>query len=217
MGSHGTRTANLFKSPPPRSIVRTVEPAAGDPVVTVAEHKDWSRIKGTANDAEIARMIPGATRYAEDWMHRALVTQTWQIGFDSFPFGFFSIPDTPQIIELPYSKVISLEEVKVFFDDDTDDDTLKDLFQLDKNSEPGRIILKPSKNWPSGLRQIDAVSITYKSGFGLAAAVPQAIKDAIHYLVADRFENRESYRKEAVNTIPRGAEGLMMPWKIWTL
>lgn len=217
MTAHGTRTRNLFKSPPPRSIVRTVEPASGDPVVTVAEQKDWSRIKGTAQDTIIAAQINGATRHAEDWMQRALVTQTWQIGFDSFPFGFFSIPDTPQIIELPYSKLISLEEVKVFFEDGTDDDTLASIFDLDKNSEPARIILKPSKNWPSGLRQIDAVNITYKAGFGLASAVPQAIKDAIHYLVADRFENRESYRKEAVNKIPRGAEELMMPWKIWTL
>ena len=215
---HGriSSSRTLFKSPPPRAVVRITEPVL-DPI-TLAEQKAWSRILGTAQDTIITAMIKGATRFAEDWMQRALITQSWLIAFDSFPFGFFSIPDTPQIIELPYSKVITLDEVKVFFDDDTSDATLADRFQIDLNSEPGRIILKPSRNWPSGLRDIDAVNIKYTSGFGVAqSTVPQAIKDAIHYIVADRFENRESYRKEAVNIIPRGAEELLMPWKIWTL
>lgn len=211
-----SRVTRRTQTPPPASIRRIVEPAAVVLLTDLA--KEWSRVNGTKDDALLGALIDSATRMAEDFTARAFITQDWQITFDSLPFETFVIPDIPRLIELPRPRLQSVLTISVFKEDDTEvAQTLTD-FIIDTNSEPGRIMPKPGFSWPSGLRSIDSVKITYRAGYGAAAAVPETIKTAIKMMVSDSFENRESWVVGAtVATIPRTAEILLAPYRIFTL
>ena len=52
-------------------------------------------------------------------------------------------------------------------------------YQVDADSEPGRLLPFPGKYWPPTRRQANAVQVTFVAGYGLAAAVPDTIVCAI--------------------------------------
>ena len=56
-------------------------------VFTVATAKEHLRIEAsvTEDDALITALIVSARTAVEEWLQRALVTQTWEVSFDSFP------------------------------------------------------------------------------------------------------------------------------------
>ena len=211
--------ATQIEAPSPRSIRRSVDPTAD--IVTLTAVKEWLRIGSSVSEHDnvLLALIRSATRKAEDFTQRAFIQQTWVITFDALLFDFFSIPDIPRLIELPRPRLISLDEVRFFKEDGTETTfTLTDLI-VDSNSEPARIILKRGVTWPTGLRDIDAVKITYKAGYGATAVtVPESIKDGVKQIIATRFENRENIIVGAsIAEVPLDAKEMLGPYKIWTL
>lgn len=158
----------------------TVDPAT-EPVST-AEAKAQMRVVSSADDTLIAALIVAARQQAENILGRALMQQTWQKTLDEFP----------DAIELPYPPIQSVTTLDYVEPDGTTVTLAAGSYVVDTASEPGWIVPAYGYDWPDTREQINAVIVTYVTGYADAAAVPQAIKQWILLMVAHYYENREA-------------------------
>jgi hypothetical protein len=66
------------------------------------------------------------------------------------------------------------------------------LYEVDADSNPGRIAEAPGAVWPPTQSRMRAVMIEHIAGYGAAAAVPATIVQAIALLTAHWWLNREA-------------------------
>lgn len=154
--------------------------------VSVDEVKDHARITLDAEDALISSKIIGWRRELENWLGRALITQTWQLFLHEFPSG--------TEIKVPLPPLQSVASIK-YTDSNGDEDTfLAANYYVDTISTPGVIVLNSGKSWPSTLlRPRNGVEIEFKAGYGdKATDVPQDIREGLKMLIAAALENREA-------------------------
>jgi uncharacterized phiE125 gp8 family phage protein len=162
-------------------------------LVTVADVKLHTHIDYDVEDTLIENWIKAARIAAEDYQGRAYYTQVYDLYFDSFPCSVFEIPRPP---------LVSVDSLKYYDTANTEYDfDLNDLI-IDTSSEPGRISLGYSVQWPTvTLRPINGVKIRFTAGYGDAGgttttpdfvitAVPSSVKDVIYVYCAWRNENR---------------------------
>ena len=175
---------------------RRVTAPATEPV-TLADAKAYLRLEDSspanADDAALATMISAAVEWAEGFTRRALITQTWAYTLPAFPVG---------AVELPLGRCLGVQSVAYV----TDAGAVATLagpssspaatvgFREDLNSDQGGQVMPLwGGDWPSTRDdEPSAVTITYRAGYGNAAAVPAAIRQAILYRVADLYEHRGS-------------------------
>jgi uncharacterized phiE125 gp8 family phage protein len=167
--------------------------------VTLAEARQHLRVTTTAEDALILALIYAAVEHAETFTSRALITQTWELSIDTF---------SGSAIELPKPKLQSVTSVKYIDLDGATQTVPAADYQVDALTEPGRIKLVPTASWPSVKEQLNAVTIRFVAGYGLAAAVPFQIKAAILLLV-QYHEQRDAMAK-----ILEAAERLLWPYRM---
>lgn len=154
-----------------------VVPPSEEPV-SVTEAKAQARISGATSDAEIAVMIKAARQYAELELHRFLVTQTVEAYFDSFG-SCIKLPPLQSVTSITY----------VDYNGSTQ--TLAaDQYRVDNKSQPARITEAYGIVWPSTQDVTNAVTVRFVAGYGLAAAVPECIKQWILLRVEHYFDNR---------------------------
>ena len=91
--------------------------------VSLAEAKAWLRVDVNDEDAAILSLISAARALVESATRRALVTQSWRLALDAWPFvgadGGWSILSTrpnatPYEIQLPLAPVQSVSAVRVY-------------------------------------------------------------------------------------------------------
>jgi uncharacterized phiE125 gp8 family phage protein len=179
--------------------------------ITLEEAKLHLRIENddTHEDSLIYALIAAACRHCENFLGRALITQTWDFYADSFPL------DGCSYLELPYPPLASVATVKY-------KDTAGTLqtwdaanYIVDTISEPGRIALAYGVLWPSTYDEIQAVQIRFVAGYGLAGSVPQQIKNAILLKLTDLYENRgDAERAFVTNTLEQAIEALLWSERI---
>lgn len=153
----------------------------GTPVVSHASGA--TKIFESNEDEDgIRQMVVAARRYVEEYQWSALMTQTWELRLDRFPYYEITIPKQP---------LISVTSV-VYNDIDNTSTTLTAStdYTVDTNSVPGRIVPAFDKWWPSTRGHIDDVTVTFIAGYGAETAVPDYIKHAIKLLVEDWYWNR---------------------------
>ena len=142
-------------------------------------------------DSTILRYIKTARRVAEKYHGFAYCTQTWELYMDRFPVGDF--------IELPRPPLQTVTHVKY---KEAAAGVLTTWpateYLVDTFNEPGRIVLKYGYAWPNTYPEAQAVQIRYVAGYGLAAAVPAEIKDAILRAVTDLYNNRGDMDTEKI-------------------
>lgn len=186
--------------------------------ITKEEVKLHCRIDHDDEDNLIDAHIAAARQYAETTiLWRALVTQELELVLDEFPVkgtwrSFYVDYKTPKneilIPRPPLQEIISVK----YTDSDGTEHDFEDYI-VDDESEPGRIV--PEKQWPTdNLYPVNAVRIRYKAGYGEPEDVPQQIKQALHLLVADMYEVRQTVvdgRLQNLNT----AHLLLQPYRIF--
>ena len=190
-----------------RSLVLITAPTA-DPV-TYIEAKAHIRIDDDNEQDLIESLITAATQHVEQVLSRQLVTATWKLTLDCFPSG--------GAIDLPRPPGASVVSV-VYTDAAGAAQTLSaSSYQLDTSSTPARLALAPGSSWPTvGSGYLGAVQITYTAGYGAAATVPKAIKQAILFLVALWFELREPVVVGTIIAeIPFAVRALLAPYRVW--
>ena len=153
--------------------------------VTVDEAKVQLRIESDDFDDEIRKQIDAATDYLQTVGDRQFCTATWMTKLDKFPCGY---DDEIRLAKSPLASVSSI----AYLDADGTSTTLSSTaYDVDTNSEPGRITLSYGDVWPSTQDVANAVTITFVAGQA-QASVPQRIKQHILSIVAEWWWNRET-------------------------
>ena len=150
----------------------------------------------TTGDPELGGLIASAREMAEDFLQRALVTQTWRYALDAFP--------ACGIINLPRPNLLSVTHIR-YTDQDGDEQTLDtDTYSADIYSLPGRIVREYQQVWPITHNIPSAVRVTYTAGYGAtAASVPAGIRHGLLLAIGDLYANRESVNVgNIVNELP---------------
>ncbi len=161
--------------------------APGSMPVTVAEVALQVRFDLTDESDLIDIYIAAITAKAESRLKRALITQTWKVELFKFPADSEGIP----LFMGPVSAVNSVKYLDVDGDLQTLSDSVYSLVNDGEDNRP-RVILDYDQTWPSCREQTGSVVVEYVAGYGVAAAVPNAIKAWILINVATLYENRET-------------------------
>lgn len=161
--------------------------------VTLDETKDHLRLELSdgSEDALVARLIVAARRRAENFLWRAIMTQTWDFFLDEFPAG-----DDFTIL-LPLPPLQSVTTVKYIDTDGATQTVPTAEWKTDAVSEPARLVPAFDKTWPSTRDEINAVEIRFVAGYADIGEVPEEIKTAMKMMAGTWYENRESEQEGA--------------------
>lgn len=169
----------------PYRSLRVHTPPVVEPV-TLAEAKAHCRVDNTAEDALISSYIAMAREYVETTLDVALVTQTLEARYDTFPLWEIILPRPP----------MAVGTVTVIYRDEGGvNRTLlssSNHFQVDNYVLPGRIYPLYEQVWPAVRGDENSVTVRWSAGYGNSgASVPAVAKGAILLLVAHWFEMRQ--------------------------
>lgn len=153
----------------------------------------------TADDTMLQIYLDAAVAHvdgAEGVLGRCLVTQTWDLTLDAFP----------AIINVPLPTLSSVTSITYVDADGATQTLASNAYRVS-----GQTITPGDAGWPSTDNVTGAVTVRFVAGFGNAAAVPAAIKNAILLFVGDSMENREAGGKQLFDN-PAAAR-LLRPYK----
>jgi len=163
----------------------------------------------TTQDPLLKSLLTAARQHIETAiLHRALLTQTWQLFLDAFPNAqWFLEPQGQPVdsrigprwrgldltrLELPMPTLQTVTSVKYIDVNGAQQTMPSGDYAVDTKQDPGVIQLLAGKSWPTAKVQTpNAVTVEYVAGYGVtAASVPEAVKTGIKMLVGELFENR---------------------------
>lgn len=187
-------------------VAPTVEP------VTLQELKDQCKVDDTASDGYLGLLLVAARESVESFCRRAIMTQTLVltrsgfypkdyrkkfsriVGYSNRSYGYGDDFSRYMSIELPRPELQSVTTVQYW---DLATSTLLTLasstYYVVIDEGVGRIQLVDGQSWPTTMVRPDAVTITYKAGYGdTADTCPRSVALAIKQMAADWFEHRNS-------------------------
>lgn len=205
---------------------RVVEPT-WEPV-TAAEMTGHARTLGI-DDVQAGRLtlaITEAREFVETLTRRAIPQAQWLLTLDAFPgrsIDDFRPPGWRYgIVRMPRPPLISVDLVQYYGTEQGEMPlsytTLATTeYQVDANTEPGRLAPAPFRVWPqTSPLAMAAVKITYTAGWATAAAVPARLKQAIKLVAAHIYEHREEAVEVALSRLPLGVRAFASsaaPWE----
>ena len=185
-----------------RSTVSLVTGPLKEPV-TVSEAKEWAKIDDDDNNSTIDLLLSAVRWSAEQYMRRALVTQTLMLTLDlsrsllndQLQDGFYEMPISElygglsRTIELPMGSIQSITGVNTYALDNSVSAFASSNYFLDTAGK--RLVLNIGCIWPVNLRQRAAVEITYVAGYGDDEnSIPPPLKQGMLIHFADAYESR---------------------------
>lgn len=138
-----------------------------------------------------------ATEYIEEQTAHVAMPTTYRVTFSRFPFTNrrpYQGPLWAAIghILLPRSPVISVTTFQYVDADGVTQTLTSDQYQLATDYEPARLSPVRLQVWPwNDPYTIDSVKITFVAGYANEDLVPERYKEAIKFIAAHRFFNRE--------------------------
>jgi len=172
-------------------------------VITLEEAKAYLRVDSEDENALISAMIDAAEKHVELTTGRVLLTATFELVYDEVS-GSIEIPKSP-LQEVTKIEVVSEAGVKT--------EVAPSVYDVDTSGTLGRVQLKAGCVWP-GHRGFASFIITVKAGYGDAAAVPSALKQAALAALAVIFESRGGVDRGKIDS---AVAALCGPYKVWRL
>lgn len=173
------------------TLVRTTAPTVAP--ITLSEAKAQTRVDHNDEDVLIQHYIDAATSLLDGLtgiLGRCLVTQSWQMEIDAIT--------GPILLPFPDSSIDG-----ALFTDAAGGTLAYDLALQDQ-----RLLLRPN----SGHGR--PVKITFTAGYGAAAAVPAAIRQAMLLLIGQWYDNREAVTVGAAGSLmPLAVDALLAPYR----
>lgn len=155
-----------------------------------------------AEDTLLTSLILAAREYAENYLNRALCTQTWELILDDWPGKDY--------IDIPLPPLQSITSIK-YKDTAGVESTFENTkYIVDTDSFLGRVVLAYGCTWPVNvLYPANPIRIQFVAGYGLAAAVPQRVKQAMLLLIGHWYENKEAVSDRPWQEIPFAVHTLL--------
>ncbi len=168
--------------------------------ITRQEAKDQCRVEAafTTDDTYFDGLISAAQKHVEKITGRCLTTAQWLMCMDCFPGQstvlpydhqplvvsppFFSLPiapilKDPRAIIIPLAPLVSVQSI-ITVDENAASATFDDdNYLVDTYSEPGRVVLKRSSEWPkpaAGLAAANGVQVAFTVGYASLSALTAA-------------------------------------------
>jgi uncharacterized phiE125 gp8 family phage protein len=195
---------------------RLITPPA-EPPVSIEYVKTKLRIDHDDSDDDLAAYIASATDLAQEFLGRALVTQTWELLLDEFPEHEIAIPMPP---------LQSVESVK-YDNEDGDETTIAAAdYTVDSSSGsagaegPGWVVPNVDVEWPTPIEAINAVRVRFVAGYAPSAEspenltenIPAAIKQAIVLCVKYWYDGEMDI--DELQGLPTGVEPLLRKYRV---
>lgn len=199
--------------------LRLVTPPASEPL-TLAEAKDHLRVTHNAEDNLLAAYVSAARQACEGYQRRSYITQTWELALDAFPSAHAGE------IELPRPPIQSVTSIK-YIDTDGAEITMATAdYQVDVDSEPGRLFPAYGTRWPATRVVPNAVRIRYVAGYAPTGApsvvdpagnVPEPVKQAMRFYLGHYNANREGVVTGTIATpLPFAARAHLGPGRVYS-
>ena len=173
----------------------TLTTAPGPLPVSLNEIKAGLRIESdiVADDAMLMAFLRTAVDECENNTKLALITQTWTIFRDAWPYkstmddglwegvreGAF-MQELGHDVDLPKAPLQSITHVKTYDDADTATTWSSSSYYVDTASKPGRLVARLGQTFPAPTRTANGIEIQFVAGYGdTGNDVPQAIRDGL--------------------------------------
>ena len=202
-------------------LLRVTAPAQ-EPV-DIVEMREFLRVTAHTEDRLIRQLIREVREEFDGpaaWFGRALVTQTWDLLLDTFPYpglesasAYYTALNRKMAIVVPLPPLQSITSIK-YLDTSGAQQTLDPAaYQVDVASEPGQVVPAYNTVWPPARIAANTVTVRFVAGYGLPPSVPEPIKNWIMRGVAYRYDNRST-----VATLPNTFFWTMAGYKsVWAL
>lgn len=182
-------------------------PPAKEPV-SLDEAKDHLRVSHSDDDSRIGGYVTAARNWAEAYLGRALITQTWDMWCYSFPYGDGEI-------EFPKAPLQSVSAVTYTDTDGATQTWASSNYTVDANSHVGRLYLGYGKTWPGTRSERKAVKLTFIAGYGDDADdIPRPIIEGMLLHMQILYEQPINFERDAIES---ARDALLSPYRVWTL
>ena len=172
-------------------------------VITLEEAKAYLRVDSADENALISAMIDTAEKHVELATGRVLLTATFELIYD----------EVSSSIEIPKSPLQEVTKIEVIDEAGVKTEVDKSIYIVDTSGTLGRVQLRAGCVWPSH-RGFASFIVTVRAGYGEAAAVPPALKQAALAALAVIFASRGEAGREKMDS---AVAALCGPYKVWRL
>jgi uncharacterized phiE125 gp8 family phage protein len=179
------------------NVLYTIAGAQANFAVAIQELAPYS-----TEDTDIGYLIKAAREYAQDYQHRGIGSQVWELVIDDFPYV--------DRIRLPLPPLASVTSVTYIDSEGTSAAFTAGSsgYYVDTDNEPGAVFLAYGMTWPSTtLYPYGGVRILYTCGY-TATTLPYRTRQAMLMYAGILFKYRDAGIPEAdLNTV----NALLMP------
>ncbi len=172
--------------------------------LTLAEAKRVLRIDHADDDAIIQSMVKAARQRVEARTGRALITQTWRIVMDAWPWG--------GRVALPVMPVQSVTAVRLYDSYGVPQIVSPPIYNLVSGTEPPVIDVSAVQN-PGKAR--DGIEIDVVAGYGPSPAdVPETLRQALRVMVAHAYATIGPDGRQTKGAEPADVAALLAPYRL---
>lgn len=210
------------------TVTATPVTASSEPLDRDSEVKAYLRIDAsdTNENTVLDMLITAARQHCEEFLRRSLLTQTRVQYFDRFPNTTSLDPvvgGTPYakvygVVYLDFPPLIDVTSVQYYDANATLQTLSSSLYNTRVGSggsrSKGYIELAAGSNWPTVADRKNAVTVTYRAGYGEAGEVPMAIKVGMLWLIGHMYENREAASEKKIETLPMAVDRIWAPYRV---
>lgn len=191
----------------------TLVTAPTEEPVSLEEAKAHLREDSTDEDGLVSALISAAVGHMDGWsgiLGRCMITQTWAESFDGFPSGYHG-----NKLRFRLSPNLDLAWIKYRDSANVEQTLSTTVYEGPFVDDVGPYVaLRENQVWPSTYERYDAVTVQYTVGYGTAAQVPQAIRQAILLLVGHWYYSREAVVLSKTPTeLPFAVSALLAPYR----
>lgn len=160
--------------------LKLVTPPAREPVSLALAKSHLRGIDHADDDNIIQGLIISARRNAEGFQNRAYLEQTWDMWLDAW-LG-------KDCIDIKLPPLQSITSIKYYDTSDVEYTLATTEYDVDTYSEPGRVVLKSGKTWPSTtLRPSNGIVIRFVAGYATYSSTVSTSGTSVTKTAGDDF------------------------------
>jgi len=168
--------------------------------LTLLEVKNHLRIDGNYDDALLGSFITSARMYFESQCEISIASQEILLALDYFD----------DIVYLPRGPVQSVEDIS-YADSENNQQFMDDWIE-DLVSNPARVTPAFGQSWPATAEVVNAVQISYTTGYSTPSMVPKLLKSGMLFYVSHLYENRSAVTDVDLKEVPMAVESIIQQY-----